>query len=318
MLNLRSVDLNLLPVFEAVYEEGSLSRAADRLAMTQPAVSHALARLRTVFRDELFVRQPRGVTPTPVADMLYARMRSALASVRESIAQTRSFDPKRAERRFFAGISHPLGPLIAIRMRERLARAAPGIEVTFSTRSRPIEIERALREGRIDAAVDWLVPPHEQFRTQTLFEDAVVAVARSGHAAFRRRTLSVRDLAKGAFVSLRPRVEGEHPVPGIRAWQKLDLVYALEVSEILEVFMVVRQSDLFGLIPLSMVEFARAVFGLRRLPAGPKGAPVPIKLVWHASRQIDPAQAFLRKQIELAANDVVARSLGWGRKAGAA
>lgn len=317
MLNLRGVDLNLLPVFEAVYEEGSLSRAADRLAMTQPAVSHALARLRSVFRDELFVRQPRGVTPTPVADMLYARLRGALATVRDSIAQTRDFDPKRAERRFFVGISHPLGPMIAMRLRERLGRAAPGVEVAFSTRSRPIELERAMREGRVDAAVDWLVPQQGQFHAVTLFDDALVAMARSGHPALRRRTLSASELAAGAFVSLRSRVEGEHPVMGIREWQRLDLAIVLEVSEILEVFMVVSQSDLFGLIPLSMVKFAHATFGLRRLRAGPKDVPVPIKLVWHASRDIDPAHVFLRKQIHLAANDVVVRGAArdWRRRA---
>ena len=69
MLNLRSVDLNLLPVFEAAYEERSLSGAAARLAMTQPAVSHALARLRVLCNDDLFVRRSRGVEPTPVADL---------------------------------------------------------------------------------------------------------------------------------------------------------------------------------------------------------------------------------------------------------
>ena len=67
MFNIRSVDLNLLPVFEAVYEERNLSRAAVRLAMTQSAVSHAVTRLRTLFRDNLFVRQSRGVVPTPIA-----------------------------------------------------------------------------------------------------------------------------------------------------------------------------------------------------------------------------------------------------------
>ena len=77
MFNIRRVDLNLLPVFEAVYEEQSLSRAAARLAMTQSAVSHAVTRLRALFNDELFVRQPRGVRPTPTAEVVYARIRSA-------------------------------------------------------------------------------------------------------------------------------------------------------------------------------------------------------------------------------------------------
>src|SRR5262245_8178313 len=129
MLNLRSVDLNLLPVFEAAYEERSLSRAAARLAMTQSAVSHALTRLRALFEDELFVRQARGVAPTPVADQIYARLRGALSSVRDSVTETRGFDPTTSERSFFIAIPHPLGPLIAVDLHDRLARAAPGLRV---------------------------------------------------------------------------------------------------------------------------------------------------------------------------------------------
>src|SRR5512135_1596806 len=118
MLNLRSVDLNLLPVFEAAYEERSLSRAAERLAMTQSAVSHALTRLRALFRDPLFVRQSRGVMPTPEADRLYAGVREALASVRDAVAERRRFDPRISERRFVVAIPHPLGPLIILRLQK--------------------------------------------------------------------------------------------------------------------------------------------------------------------------------------------------------
>ena len=95
---------------------------------------------------------------------------------------------------------------------------------------------------------------------------------------------------------------------GIREWQRLELNYVLEVSELLEVFMVAGQSDLFGLIPRSMLKFAHDAFGLRALRAGPKKISVPIKLIWHASREADPAHAYLRKQIQLASSDVVPRA----------
>src|SRR5262249_23180371 len=108
--------------------------------------------------------------------------------------------------------------------------------------------------------------------------------------------------------SLRPRIEGEHPVPGIQVWRRLELNCVIEVPEILEIFMVAGQSDLFGLIPRSMLKFAGNVFGLRPLRAGPKRPSVPIKLVWHESRDADPAHAFLRRQIQLASNDVVSPS----------
>src|SRR5260370_7547340 len=120
MFNIRRVDLNLLPVFEAVYEEQSLSRAAVRLAMTQSAVSHAVTRLRMLFRDELFVRQARGVLPTPTADRIYAKTRSALALVREAVDELRVFNPKTSSRRYFVAIPHPIGPIIPLRPPQRL------------------------------------------------------------------------------------------------------------------------------------------------------------------------------------------------------
>jgi DNA-binding transcriptional LysR family regulator len=156
MLNLRSIDLNLIPVFEAAYEERSLSRAAERLAMTQSAVSHALTRLRVLFKDQLFVRQARGVLPTPVADRIYAKLHRSLALTREAVTDRRGFDPKTSDRHFAITIPHPLGPMIALQLLYRLAEIAPGITVKASTRSRPIDLERALREGRADVAVDWL------------------------------------------------------------------------------------------------------------------------------------------------------------------
>ena len=220
MFNIRSVDLNLLPVFEAVYEEKSLSRAAVRLAMTQSAISHALSRLRFVFRDELFVRQSRGVIPTPAADRVYPKVRDALASVRESVTDTRTFEPQTSERRFAVSIPHPLGPLIELRLQERLARIAPKVVVSASTRSRPIDLDGALREGRLDVAIDWLAPVGSHFNSKLLFEDAVIAVARKGHPAF-RTPVSLKTLQEGRFVGLRPRTDERGGPAHIEAVAKL-------------------------------------------------------------------------------------------------
>jgi DNA-binding transcriptional LysR family regulator len=306
MFNIRRVDLNLLPVFEAVYEEQSLSQAAVRLAMTQSAVSHAVTRLRTLFRDELFVRQARGVLPTPTADSIYAKTRGALALVREAVSELQGFDPKTSTRRFFIAIPHPLGPMIALRLRERLAKTAPKVDVVTSTRSRPIDLDRRLREGRVDAAVDWIEPRGDQFKQKVLFEDTLVAVARDGHPAL-RRPASAKILREGKFVTLRPRIEDEHPSPGIREWRQQNFEIALEVSEILEIFMVASQSDLFGIIPRSMEKVARNLFALRPLRESTQAAPVPILLIWHASRDADPAHAFLRKELGTVATAIVQR-----------
>ncbi len=139
-----------------------------------------------------------------------------------------------------------------------------------------------------------------------LFEDTLVAVARKGHPAL-RRPLSRQVLEDGSFVRLRPRVEGEHPLEGMREWQRLKLGYALDVSEILEIFMVAKHSNIFGLIPKSMEAAARQTFGLRAIGWAPRETAIPIRLLWHASRHDDPGHVFLRAQLGLAVKDVVLR-----------
>ncbi|WP_298933835.1 LysR family transcriptional regulator [uncultured Ramlibacter sp.] len=291
--------MNLLPVFEAVYEERNLTSAAHRLAMSQPAVSNAVGRLRAVFNDELFVRHGRGVSLTPTADAIYSKLHGALSTVRDSVSETRGFDPKSSTRSFFISVPHPLGPFLAVRLRERLAVAAPGVEVSFSTRSRPVEQEQALLDGRFDAAVDWLLPGRSRFDEIALFEDALVAVARQDHPAI-RRVRTEKELVALDFVALRPRVEGESLIPGIQEWGRMKLNMVLEVSELLEVLVISSQSDLAGLIPRSMLKLARDTFALRALPVAVTSKTFPIKLFWTPSRTSDPAQMFIRKQIQLA------------------
>ncbi len=300
MFNIRSVDLNLLPVFEAVYEEKSVSRAAARLAMTQSSVSHAVGRLRILFRDELFVRHSTGVLPTATADRLYGKVRTALSSARDAVEDVRTFDRTTSDRRFFVSDAHPLGPLIALKLLERLARSAPHVEVITSTRSRPIDLDRALRDGRIDMAVDWLDPVGEGFKKSLLFDESLVVMVRKGHPAL-RQPASVDVLRKGSYVILRPRIEGPHPIAALREWQQQRPTIALEVSEILEIFMVANRSDLFGLVPTSMEGMAKKMFDLRPLRVRPNTASSPISLYWHVNRDADPAHIFLRKELAAAA-----------------
>ena len=154
MLNLRGVDLNLLPVFEAVYEERSLSRAAARLAMTQPAVSHALTRLRSVFEDALFIRHDawRGAHARRRRHLRRSSRRAR--AVRDAVIEARGFDPKTSRRNFFVAIPHPLGPLMAVRLRQRLAVAATECEGRVQHALAADRARARLQDGRVDVAVD--------------------------------------------------------------------------------------------------------------------------------------------------------------------
>jgi DNA-binding transcriptional LysR family regulator len=119
-------------VFEAVFEERQpVARGGESSRWTQSAVSHALSRLRTVLPRRAV--RPGGARrpPDPRAESIYAKVRGALGSVRESVAERRGFDPATSRRKLFVGVSHPLGPLIAIRLHQRLAEIAPRVEVAL-------------------------------------------------------------------------------------------------------------------------------------------------------------------------------------------
>lgn len=301
---MRSVDLNLLPVFEAAYEERSLSKAAIRLSITQSAVSHALARLRVLFRDELFVRHARGVTPTSTAEAIYARTQPALGLVREAVTETRGFDPVTSGRHFGVAIPHPLGPMIAVRLLDRLGKAAPGVSVSFNTQSRPTGLGQALREGRVDASIDWLPADGEHFRHETLFRDSLVVAARKGHPVLRGRA-TPKALREHAFVRLRPRMDAGRLLDAMGDLQELGLRHELEVSEILEIFMVTATSDLLGLIPASMAQMGRSRLGLQIVTGAPRSGEVPVRLMWHEGRDRDPGHRFLRKLLQEVTREVV-------------
>jgi DNA-binding transcriptional LysR family regulator len=306
MINLRSVDLNLLPIFEAAYEERSLSRAATRLAMTQPAVSHALSRLRVVFRDELFIRHSRGVTPTPVADAIYAKLGEALGLVRAAVTEGRGFDPKASERKFVVAIPHPLGPMLALAAIDRMRTAAPKITLSFSTQSRPLDLESSLLDGRVDLSVDWLPPKGRSLASEVLFEDALVAVARRGHPALKRSVGLKAMIARWEAVVLRPREDvTRHSLEGVRQWNSVKGRVALEVSEILEILAVAAQSDLIGLVPKSIASVGQRLMGVQLVPGLPKTKPHEVLMAWRSNRTADPAHAFLRTQIRAAVKAVI-------------
>ena len=118
MANLRSLDLNLLTVFEAVYDTHNITEAAKRLGLTQSAASHALGRLREALRDDLFVRSSEGLKPTEAALSLYPAVRSALDGIRTAVAGKATFDPASARGTFRIAIPYVIGPFVALRLED--------------------------------------------------------------------------------------------------------------------------------------------------------------------------------------------------------
>ncbi len=305
-MNLRSLDLNLLTVFEAVFEAGSITRAADRLGLSQSATSHALSRLREACGDDLFVRVGQGIVATAVAQRIYPDLRLALDQLRRSIGEARGFDPATSTRRFQIAIPHPMGPLWALALRHAALEAAPGVVLGFDTRTLPIDTADRMRDGALDVCVDWFPSDDDRFVNRRLFDDGIAFIARRDHpraspkmgrAAFRREH----------FVSIQERNVPFPPAvrTARQALVELDVSWELFVSEFLEVPYVVLQTDMLGFVAMSMLRAARDTAGLQLIDAPLPPLPIPIYLLWHETRRSDDGHRWLR---DLVADVVVAHA----------
>ena len=296
MFNLRSLDLNLLTVFEAIYELGTVSGAADHLALSQSATSHALSRLREACRDDLFVRTRQGLSPTPVAKEMYPAIKQALDALRATLAEASGFDPGTSQRRFRISIPHPMGPFYLLALRAAVAAAAPGVVLTFDTVSRPLDLEESLRDGVVDVAIDWLPVELDPFINGKLFDDRLVLLVRRGHPLV-DVDVTIEDLLKAEFVTLHHRREIEHAPMAIREFLKLGMRETVHVSELLEIPAVVAGTDLVGVFAASMGSLMEERLGLQVLPIPLELPPVPIYMIWHETRRHDTAHRWLREVV---------------------
>lgn len=177
-MNLAGVDLNLLTVFEALLSERHVTRAARRVGLAQPSVSNALARLRALFDDPLFVRAPGGMRPTPRAEALAPHVAAALAAVRAALETGRGFAPATARRAFRLAAADYTEVVLLPGLLARLGAEAPGVDL----RVRPLgpgwaeEFDR----GGLDAAVGVFPNLPKRFRRQRLLTEEFVGIARAG------------------------------------------------------------------------------------------------------------------------------------------
>jgi DNA-binding transcriptional LysR family regulator len=180
MTNIRNVDLNLLVVFDALFDERSVTRAANRLALTQPTVSGSLKRLRETFSDELFLRTSHGILPTPRAEALATPVKALLANV-QTLVTTEAFDPAISEEtvRLCGGdyVQHVIfGPLI-----EAIRKTAPGIKVLASPRPVAGVLSDLFARGEMDIVIsarDTLLP---DFSSMLLYSERYICVGRKRH-----------------------------------------------------------------------------------------------------------------------------------------
>jgi DNA-binding transcriptional LysR family regulator len=298
-MNAQDLDLNLLRTFDAVLQERSVTAAAARLRLTQPAVSNALARLRSLFNDPLFVRTASGMDATPLARELGEPVRQALALLEAALAHGPGFDPATSTRafRFYMsdlGQVEFLPPLI-----ERVQRVAPAVRLEAVA----LEVEDigdALAAGTLDLAVGFLPGLGLPVRRKALFRDPYVCLMRSDHPAMGRtptgRTLTRRKFTEASHVLVSYR--GGHRVIE-EALERAGLArrIALRVPHFTVVPMVLERTDLILILPARVARVFEERGKFKSLPPPVPIPPADVGVHWHERYDADPGNRWLREQL---------------------
>jgi DNA-binding transcriptional LysR family regulator len=294
-MNVGDIDLNLLRVFDAVLHEKGVTPAATRLGLTQPAVSNALARLRKLLGDALFVRTPRGVDATPFARELAEPVRQALALLESALAHGPGFDPASATRafRFYMsdlGQVEFLPPLV-----ERVQQAAPGVRLEAVAADLE-HIGDALGAGALDLAVGFLPTLGPPVARRALFRDPYLCLVRAGHPCLGRR-LTRKAFLEASHVLVTYRGGGHRVLEEAFERAGVGRRIALRVPHFTVVPMVLERTDLILMLPARV---ARLYEREGRFKTVPPPIPIPLAEVavhWHERFDADPGNRWLREQI---------------------
>ena len=210
-MKISSFDLNLFVILNAIYTEGSLTKAAEVVGITQPAVSNALSRLREKFDDDLFVRTGTGMVPTQKTENIISDIQSALSLMQQSVNQPNSFDPAITERNFKLSLGDITEGRVLPYMMKEIYKNAPNISVG-SYNYRRIDQVHALATNNLDFVVDPVIPDSDEINSYKVFQDYFVVIHREGHPIQQIKNLTVDDLLSQKFINVSNRRKGLHMV----------------------------------------------------------------------------------------------------------
>ncbi len=287
-MRLSQVDLNLFIVFDAIYQQRNLTRAAEVLCITQPAVSNALGRLRTTLNDPLFVRTSQGMTPTPLAENIVGRVQEALQLLNTSVTEGEIFQPAETDKVFRLSMNDLAEAMILPNLLEHLRKVAPNIGLECYQVNRN-DVERELAAGTLDFALDGPLIAGSQMCTKPLLRQRYACAVRKGHpvvgesltldqyleldhvvVSSRRKGVSYEDTALnrlGRQRKIRTRVQHYQVAP-----------------------LVVERTDMALTMPMSMAQ----KYDLQVLELPFTLPPLDWNLFWHKSADHDQANIWMR------------------------
>ena len=291
-MQLQQIDMNLFLVLEAIYNERNLTRAAEQLHITQPAVSNALARLRRTMDDPLFTRTPAGMQPTPLTESIMPKVQRALSLLGGSLSEQRRFDPSTAEKTLRLSMNDMAETLLLPRLLERLQRRAPGISVESYYVPRD-QLVKEMAANTLDFSLDIPLATATQLNQQRLVNDRYLCMLRADHPLADQTSLTLEQYLQLEHIHVSSRRSG----PGLVdiALNKLGRRrrIKLRVQHYRVAPLVVLRTDLALTVPASLAsQYSARLFELPfQIPQ------MDWHLLWHKSQHDDPANRWLREQL---------------------
>lgn len=286
------VDLNLIEVLDALLAENSVTRAAERLHTSPPAVSRALARLRRAFGDPLLVRAGRELVPTPRALELRGEVHAVAARARALFAPSAVADPRTAVRMFDLQVTDMLSTTFLPSLIDDLRVRAPGI----SLRLRPENTEDtpALREGLVDLEIGIIRTGDPEIRSVTLLTETLIGAVRPEHPLAGAKTVTARRFAAADHIAVSRRGRTHGPIDDRLASLGLSRRVVAVVPTFASALFMARETDVVCVAPAGLGRRMLDALGLRAFPVPLELPSLTIGMAWHPRNHHDRTHQFLR------------------------
>lgn len=288
-------DLNLLPIFVALMEERSVTRAADRMGMTQPALSNALARLRLMLQDQLFVRERYGIQPTPIALELAPSIAEALARLDDAVLGQQEFDPATAERLLTIAPNGYVEFVLVPAVVARLQQVAPGIKLRLTPYGNDL-VETGVVSGTTALVLGRVVDPPDNLVVQHVMDEGLACVVRAGHPEV-GDSITREQFEGMKHVNIVPPGRMRAGLFQALAQQQLKRDVAISVTNFFAVAEMVAVTDYCATLPSLICRRLAQDPRLKVLEAPVDLGTFPVEMAWHVRYRQDPAHRWLRNLI---------------------
>ena len=294
-VDLRLFDLNLLVAFDALIQERSVTRAAKRMRVGQPAMSHSLSTLRVLLQDKLLVRVGNGMDPTRRALLLHERVADGLAALQGAVRLSETFDPTREERTFRLGFASDVELVLMPSLMALLREQAPRIRIVGHLVDAR-EVERMLDDGRLDVAIGCFAPRGTRFRLRKLYEQELTCLWNPDRLAVEQPLTRERYLAAAhVTMTLDDNLRGCLDAALTATGEALNVVAAS--AQFLSVLSMVASAPVMATLPSGVARVHATRFGLSMADPPLELRLPPISLLWSARLDLDPGATWLRQRI---------------------